>query len=523
MDSYGVVVFEGSMETMLERGDGVSQPASRFKVLVFVVAYEAEATLEKVLARIPPRAFEFETEVLVIDDSSRDRTFEVGLRSASRSAQRITILYNSNNQGYGGNQKLGYAYALRHNFDFVVLLHGDGQYASQCIPDLLQPLIDGRADAVLGSRMLPRGGALNGGMPLYKFLGNQILTRTQNFVLRSDLSEFHSGFRAYRVATLGRLPFQYNSNAFHFDTEIIIQFMLAGCRILEVPIPTYYGEEICRVNGVRYAIDVVLATLASRLHRLGILYERKFDVEGPGNLHYRLKLGYRSSHTMALEAVRVGERVLDIGCGSGSFARELAKKRCSVVGVDKYLPAEPDVFESFRVWHEEEPWNLDLRDFDCVLLLDVIEHLKEPEKFLDGLRHAARSLRGEPRFIVTTGNVAFGIVRLQMLLGNFNYGKRGILDLTHTRLYTLRTLRLLFEQCGFRVESVLGVPAPFPEALGLNRLSRFLVWLNDALIRVARGFFSYQIFMVVTPTPTVDVLLDDSIVGSREKAAAVGQ
>jgi glycosyltransferase involved in cell wall biosynthesis len=511
------------METMLERGDGVSQPASRFKVLVFVVAYEAEATLEKVLARIPPRVFEFETEVLVIDDSSRDRTFEVGLRSASRSAQRITILYNSNNQGYGGNQKLGYAYALRHNFDFVVLLHGDGQYAPECIPDLLQPLIDGRADAVLGSRMLPRGGALNGRMPLYKFLGNQILTRTQNFVLRSDLSEFHSGFRAYRVATLGRLPFQYNSNAFHFDTEIIIQFMLAGCRILEVPIPTYYGEEICRVNGVRYAIDVVLATLASRLHRLGILYERKFDVEGPGNLHYRLKLGYRSSHTMALEAVRVGERVLDIGCGSGSFARELVKKRCSVAGVDKYLPAERDVFESFRVWHEEEPWNLDLRDFDCVLLLDVIEHQKEPEKFLDGLRHAAQSLRGEPRFIVTTGNVAFGIVRLQMLLGNFNYGKRGILDLTHTRLYTLRTLRLLFEQCGFRVESVLGVPAPFPEALGLNRLSRFLVWLNDALIRVARGFFSYQIFMVVTPTPTVDVLLDDSIVGSREKAAAVGQ
>ena len=133
--------------------------------------------------------------------------------------------------------------------------------------------------------------------------------------------------------------------------------MLAGCRIQEVPIPTYYGEEICRVNGVRYAIDVVLATLASRLHGLGILYERKFDVEGPGNLHYRLKLGYRSSHTMALEAVRAGARVLDIGCGSGRFARELAKKSCRVVGVDKFLPAEPDVFESFRVWHEEEPWN----------------------------------------------------------------------------------------------------------------------------------------------------------------------
>jgi glycosyltransferase involved in cell wall biosynthesis len=509
------------MQTTFEHGDVASEAMSRLKVLVFVVAYEAEATLEMVLARIPPRVFEFETEVLVIDDSSHDRTFEVGLRSASRSAQRVTILYNSNNQGYGGNQKLGYAYALRHNFDFVVLLHGDGQYAPECIPDLLQPLMDGRADAVLGSRMLSPGGALKGGMPLYKFLGNHILTRAQNFVLRSGLSEFHSGFRAYRVAALSGLPFQYNSNAFHFDTEIIIQLMLAGCRIEEVPISTYYGEEICRVNGVRYAIDVMLTTLASRLHRLGILYERKFDIEGSGNLHYRLKLGYRSSHTMALAAVRAGASVLDIGCGSGNFARELAKKGCRVVGVDKYLPAERDVFDNFRIWHEEEPWDLGLSDFDHVLLLDVIEHFKEPERFLDCLRHAARSVKGEPRFIVTTGNVAFVILRLQLLLGNFNYGKRGILDLTHTRLYTFRTLRLLFEQCGFRVESVLGVPAPFPEALGLNWLSRFLVWLNDALIRVARGLFSYQIFMVVTPTPTVDVLLDDSIVGSRQKASTV--
>jgi SAM-dependent methyltransferase len=348
------------------------------------------------------------------------------------------------------------------------------------------------------------------------------LTRIQNFVLRSNLSEFHSGFRAYRVAALRRLPFQFNANVFHFDTEIIIQLMLGGWRIQEVPIPTYYGDEICRVNGIRYAMDVVSTTVASRLHRLGILYDRKFDIEKGGNLYYRVKLGYGSTHTMALEAVPGGARVLDIGCGSGGFARELARKKCRVVGVDKLLPAEPDAFEKFQVWQEEDPWHLDLREFDYVLLLDVIEHLKEPERFLDQLRRAARSLRGEPRFIVTTGNIAFGIIRLQMLLGNFNYGKRGILDLTHTRLYTFRTFRLLFEQCGFRVESVAGVPAPFPEALGLNRLSRFLVWLNEALIKVARGLFSYQIFMVVTPTPTLDVLLDDSISGSREKAAALG-
>lgn len=491
------------------------------KILIFVVAYEAESTLERVLARIPPEVFAFPTEILVIDDSSGDRTFEVGVRSAARSRHRVTLLFNNDNQGYGGNQKLGYTYALRHGFDFVVLLHGDGQYAPERIPDLLQPLIDGRADAVLGSRMLTRGGARKGGMPLYKFVGNKILTRTQNYLLGSRLSEFHSGFRAYRVSALARVPFEYNSNLFHFDTEIIIQLMLARCRIEEVPIPTYYGDEICRVNGLRYAKDVVRTTLASRLHGLGLLYDRKFDVEGPGNLHYRVKLGYRSSHTVAIDAVPAGARVLDIGCGPGFVSRELAKKNCRIVGVDRFPPGPTGVFEDFLVRDERAPLGLDLRDFDYVLLLDVIEHLKEPERFLEGLRRSAGGRKREPKFIVTTGNVTFWIVRLQMLLGNFNYGKRGILDLTHTRLYTFRTLRALFEQCGFRVERLGGIPAPFPEALGLNRLSRFLVWVNDILIQVARGLFSYQIFMVVTATPTVDALLDDSMAGSPVKAAAL--
>ena len=132
-----------------------------------------------------------------------------------------------------------------------------------------------------------------------------------------------------------------------------------------------------------------------------------------------------------------------------------------------------------------------------MLLLDIIEHLKQPEAFLDRLRRSLGSLDGRPKIIVTTGNVVFLIVRLQALLGNFNYGKQGILDLTHTRLYTFATLRKLFEQCGFVVEEVRGIPAPFPAALGLNAFSRLLVRINGFLIRLSRGLFSYQIFMRV--------------------------
>ena len=494
---------------------------TRARVLIFVVAYEAETTLAKVLERIPKSVHELDLEVLVIDDSSRDRTFEEGLRAGERVRHRVSVLFNPTNQGYGGNQKLGYAYAMREGFDFVLLLHGDGQYAPECIPDLLKPLLNGTADAVIGSRMLLPGAARRGGMPLYKFVGNKILTRFQNWLLGTRLSEFHSGYRAYRVSALRRIPFQFNANGFHFDTEIIIQLLLGNHRIVEVPIPTYYGDEICRVNGMKYAKDVVLATAGSRLHRLNVLYDRRFDLEGAGNLRYGLKLGYESSHTRALDAVPDGARVLDVGCGPGDFAREMTRKGCVVDGVDQCAASDASAFRRFWLWREPEPFRVDLRGYDCILLLDVIEHLKEPERFLDDLRAAANSLTVRPRLIVTTGNVAFFVVRLQMLLGNFNYGRRGILDLTHTRLYTFKTLKHLFEQCGYRVERLEGVAAPFPLALGNNRFARTLVKLNAALIRLSRGLFAYQVFLVATPLPTVDALLDDSIEASAGKRSAL--
>ena len=477
---------------------------------MFVVAYEAESTLDAVLDRIPGRVFEeYDTEVLVIDDSSRDRTFEVGLRTRERLRHPVTVLFNPDNQGYGGNQKLGYHYAIRHGFDYVVLLHGDGQYAPECIPDLLAPLREDRADAVFGSRMLTKGGARRGGMPLYKFMGNRILTAAQNRLLRSSLSEFHSGFRAYRVEALAALPFAYDSNVFHFDTEIIIQLMLGRFRIVEVPIPTFYGDEISRVVGLRYARDIMLATVWSRLHGLGILYDRRFDVAGSGAQHDALKLGYRSSHTMTLEAVPAGARVLQIGNGGAALAAELTRQGCTVDSL---------------AWEEgQEVGAEDLRAYDVILLLDQLERLAAPERFLDALRGKTASVGPRPRLLVTTGNVAFFILRLQSLLGNFNYSKRGILDLRNRRLYTFASLRKLFTQCGFKVTRLAGIPAPFPKALGLGPVTRAMVRVNQWLLALARGLFSYQVFLEATPLPTLDALLDHSISGSQERAERVKQ
>src|SRR5262249_32932446 len=162
--------------------------------------------------------------------------------------------------------------------------------------DLLLPLVRGEADAVLGSRMMERGAALKGGMPLYKYVGNKILTCIQNRVLRSSLTEFHSGYRLYSVAALASLPFDRNTNDFHFDTEILIQYLRAGLRIRELPIPTYYGDEISQVNGLKYAFNVVKSSIVSRAQDYGILYDRKFDVSGrlESNEIYRSKFHFES-------------------------------------------------------------------------------------------------------------------------------------------------------------------------------------------------------------------------------------
>jgi len=486
------------------------------KVLVFIVAFNAERTIEKVLNRIPAAMAEYETEILVIDDASRDATVARAQQYGQRLDPRfrVTVL---GNPGYGGNQKIGYLYAIRHGFDAVALLHGDGQYAPEKLPELVSQLFTQEADAVFGSRMLVAGAALKGGMPLYKWLGNKILTFVQNALLGQRLSEFHSGYRVYRVSALGQLPFILNTRDFHFDTEIIIQLVLARLKIVELPITTYYGDEICHVDGLRYAWDVARTTLVAKLQGLGIYYQRRFDITPADSAsleqnrsNYQSKTAFVSTHSLAIADVPAGASVVDIGCGSGFIASELQRKGCKVIGLDQLdtPPAGVDAYHQFGLDQSEFP--LSLADATHVLLLDVIEHAADPEQFMTKLYKACGD-NFNLAFIASTGNVAFAPVRLSLLLGGFHYGKRGILDMTHKRLFTFATFAGLFEECGFEVTKVVGVPAPFQLALGDTALARCLSGFNRLLIKLSKGLFAYQIYLLVKPYPSVDYLLERAI------------
>ena len=235
------------------------------KIGVLIVAYSAEDTLARVLDRIPQDFAQQIDSILVCDDASTDNTHLVGLEYKSGSNLPLTIVRHEINLGYGGNQKTGYQWALEKNLDAVILLHGDGQYAPEYLPQMVEPIISGRADVVFGSRMITQGGARKGGMPLYKYVGNKILTYLQNRLAKVSLTEWHSGYRAYSVSSLRKVNFLKNSDYFDFDSQIILQMIGARQRITEIEIPTFYGDEISRVNGIKYGLKILIHTLKFRL------------------------------------------------------------------------------------------------------------------------------------------------------------------------------------------------------------------------------------------------------------------
>jgi glycosyltransferase involved in cell wall biosynthesis len=199
------------------------------RIGILVVAYNVASTLAQVLDRIPSEFRPRISEVLVCDNASEDSTYLVGLGYKQLAdGFPLTVIRQPRNLGYGGNQKAGYQWAIENDLDIVVLLHGDGQYAPEFLPQIVAPLERDECDAVFGSRMMEPGGARRGGMPLYKFVGNRVLTRFENAVVGTELSEWHSGYRAFKVEALRDIPFLRNSDEYDFDSEIIVQLHEAG-------------------------------------------------------------------------------------------------------------------------------------------------------------------------------------------------------------------------------------------------------------------------------------------------------
>lgn len=461
---------------------------------MLVVAYNAATTLAATLDRLPADFASHVGAVLINDDHSADDTFDVATRYRSTSALPITVVRHERNLGYGGNQKHGYRWARENGFDVVVLLHGDGQYAPEAIEDLVGPLARGEADAVFGSRMMRPRDALEGGMPLYKFVGNRVLTTFQNGVTGLRLSEWHSGYRAYRLDALAEIGVERFSDGFDFDTEIILALARAGKRIHEVPIPTYYGDEICYVNGMAYARDVVVDVVRDRLqHRTprSAVFDDSWGPERP----YAVKHRSGTSHATLEEwcAQRPPGSVLDVGCSDGAFGSVLRRHGHRVTGVDV---VEHDGVRT-RV---DEFHRADLNDglplagerFDTIVAADVIEHLVDPGRLLDDL---AQRLAPGGRLLVSVPNISHWYPRFKIAAGLFDYDPRGPLDEGHLRFFTRRSLERLVKRHGYEIErrSAVGTPWEVLARPGLAPLVKVASFVDRVLVRVFPRMFGYQL------------------------------
>jgi len=474
---------------------------------VLIVAYNAESTLHNVLDRIPEDFRPRITKILVSDDASQDSTYLVGTGYAALNPQSpLTVVRQETNLGYGGNQKACYQWAIEHALDIVVLVHGDGQYAPEFLPEMVRPLDEGTAEMVMGSRMITKREARRGGMPMYKFVGNIILTRVQNAAMGVQLSEWHSGYRAFSVEALRSVPFHDNSDGFDFDSQIIIQFIDAGKSITEIPIPTYYGDEISHVNGLRYAAQVVGHVFRHRLRTMGFGH-RVAPVAGDV---YEDKLDAYSSHAqMVAQFSRTPPgRLLDLGCATGQVGGQLRAMGNSVTGIDIVdNPLAPQRLDHFIVADLTQGLPQGLGEFDAVVAADVLEHLAAPEDLLHELH---TTVRPGGRVVACIPNFGHWYPRLRVMLGRFDYDSRGILDAGHLRFYTRRSFQRVARHAGWRtrVVAVTGVPI---EVIGrrshgavrqgaMARLAtRVLGPIDRLLARLWPTLFAYQFIMELTP------------------------
>jgi glycosyltransferase involved in cell wall biosynthesis len=241
------------------------------KIVAVLPALNAAKTLEATVAAIPRDLVD---EVILVDDNSSDETRELARGLG------IQLIWHPHNAGYGANQKTCYIEALQRGADVVVMLHPDGQYEPQLIPQMCAPILAGEGDLVLGSRFAEPGMALRHGMPRWKYVANRFLTTVENRVMGTELSEAHTGYRAYSRHFLLTIPFLRNANDFSFDTEVLMQAAAFGMRIVEVPAKGRYFEDASSVGlgpGMVYGLKSLLAGFRLTLHRRGILPSRKFQ------------------------------------------------------------------------------------------------------------------------------------------------------------------------------------------------------------------------------------------------------
>ncbi|HEX4809852.1 MAG TPA: bifunctional glycosyltransferase/class I SAM-dependent methyltransferase [Bryobacteraceae bacterium] len=438
-----------------------------------VVLLDASPNVDRALDRIPPAVWSNLEEVIFFgpgDFADDDRR------------PKVTSLPGPSINEPGALRKAAFAYFLDRGFDIVALLRSDGLYPLELLAGLYRPIVADQADAVFGSPNFNHGGPLN---------------ELEKMMFGIDLSNFHCGYRAYSFAALRAVEWQRLSDGETFDLELILKLRHQNFRIRELPIPGDCGSRVPFLHTLKQSIETVYRY---RQTRRSVKRYPEFEEYF---VHYPIKESNRSSHAYAETLVGTGNEVLDIGCGEGILAAKLRANGNRVTGADILAQAANESaleqYFSVDLNHGIEPMvhALHGKTFDRVLLLDVLEHLVRPEPLLEQCR---RLLKPDGQLILSVPNIANLTIRLSLLFGQFDYSERGILDKTHVRFFTRKTIRRMLRENGYSIveerETVMPVELFFGLAAA-NPLMRFANNVLGVLTRTLPGLFGYQIMLVL--------------------------
>jgi len=467
-------------------------------VLFALLNERSDVHVENTLRGLPASFLEAIDSVVILQFC---RKRQLGRDLTWLGSARVETIVAERELGYGEQLKLAFEFACRHRIDAVVTLDGNSRYPLEDAAGLLAAINAG-ADVAVAAPAAENVFTVTGA-------GAWLASRLVNLLIRARIAAWHPGFRAYRVAAVKGVPFNKNVDDRGFNTEIIIQLLIAKRSIARVPTRGYAHAPQALIDKFRFAVGMLKAAGLSLLHQSSLFYQPQFDMEQALDT-YGLKTGYRSSHSLALASVPPGCRVLDIGCGNGAFDRLLVEQGCRVHGLDRHSEQYVTGLDAYtQIDLDVQNHAFPVHGYDYILLLDILEHLRQPETLLAYLRGESGP-QPKPLVLISIPNVAFFIIRLRLLCGSFHYGKLGILDLTHTRLFTEKSIIALLTRNGYCVESVAGIPPPYPKAIGMNFVSRALLVVNQWCIVLSRRLFAYQLLIIARPKPTLDDLLPPS-------------
>jgi methionine biosynthesis protein MetW len=483
-------VDDALVEEVRKRRAELGAAAPRIGLFVFDCA--ETSVLERVLARIPESSAVWFDEIVIVQERGAAERRPVPREWFARGPGNLRVHRLPRDAGFGGARKAAFEYALRKGFDHVVFMRGDGIHPPEELPALVRPILDDPAQMVFAYRLLRLPDTPGSWRLIPNLVAHTLATGFQNRLLGLRLRDYHSGFRLYSMRAVERVPYQLNSDDHQFDMQLVIQCRVLGVPVREVPVGPLWREYATNAAGAFEVLRASRCAIDYRLHQLHLLRLGNYFVDE--GVRYTFKHSETGSHMQIVHAIAPGSRVLDLGCSQGLLAKPLREKGVRVTGVDiaPQAGAANDLEQYFQRDLDRE---LELpfgREFDYVVVSDVIEHLRNRTELL---RRARTFLKEGGRLIISTPNIALWFYRLSLLVGRFEYGPRGVLDETHVHLFTRATFRREVEKAGFYVLTERVTALPFEivfESTGRSRLVRSLNRSYHTLARIWPTMFAYQ-------------------------------